>query len=184
MQTLIKLPVSDAIRNTTNFRNFERRKEHLNFVCKRLRQIIDLNQNKRSSFSDLYKFQKEISTSREDEQRCKPISIADGLPDNMFVNEGNQQKNYSNILIFSYSEHKIRTCLPTKTGSTSWSITLSQIAEPDKEEHHQWEYSERLAENAVVMDEQVKSKIGELGWVTFMTVRHPMARLYSAQSAK
>jgi len=42
-QSIIKLHVSDAVKKNKTFRNFEKRKEHLNFICKRLRQIINLN---------------------------------------------------------------------------------------------------------------------------------------------
>ena len=78
----------------------------------------------------------------------------------------------------------MRTCLPTKTGSTTWTLTLSQIAEPNKEIYYDWAYTERMAKNAIMMAEQVEPKVGELGWITLMTVRHPMARLYSAWNDK
>ena len=38
--------------------------------------------------------------------------------------------------------------------------------------------------NAWLLEEQVKTKTGDHGWMSLMTVRHPMARLYSAWKDK
>jgi len=41
-----------------------------------------------------------------------------------------------------------------------------------------------MLKNAWLLEDQVKAKTGDLRWMSLMTVRHPMARLYSAWKDK
>ncbi|CBY18568.1 unnamed protein product [Oikopleura dioica] len=171
---IIQFPVNDTIKDNPTFQTFQKRKEHLNFVCQRIRQVIDLNQENADNFDELDRFQKELKSSTADENVCKPITHPAGLLDNLFKSE----------------EYKIRTCLPTKTGSTSWLRTLISLEtyhgskRPD-EVHESWgSYSQKMLKNAWLLEDQVKAKTGDLRWMSLMTVRHPMARLYSAWKDK
>jgi hypothetical protein len=162
---------------------------HLNFVCQRLRQVIDLNQKTDDNFDELERFQKELASSAADEKICKPITHPAGLLDNLFKSEGIQSKSVKIFLTF-FVEYKIRTCLPTKTGSTSWLRTLISLEtyhgskRPDEVDESWGSYSQKMLKNAWLLEDQVKTKTGELGWMSLMTVRHPMARLYSAWKDK
>ena len=85
---IIQFPVNETIKENPIFQTFQKRKERLNFVCARIRQVIDLNQKSTDNFDELDRFQKELARSFADEKICKPITHPAGLLDNLFKSEG------------------------------------------------------------------------------------------------
>lgn len=168
--SIISYPVNDEIREHPIFKTFEKRKERVEFVCDRMRQITKLEPN----YTTRIQFQRDILLSLPDNEECKPIIHPAGLIDNLFMTE----------------EYKIRTCLPTKTGSTSWLRTLLSLQKyhgkksPEEVRESWGSMQEKMPRNGWLLEEAAKSKDGSHGWLTLMTVRHPFARLYSAWKDK
>ena len=50
---IIQFPVNETIKESPIFQTFQNRKAHLNFVCQRLRKVIDLNQKNDDNFDEL-----------------------------------------------------------------------------------------------------------------------------------
>ena len=67
----IVYPLSDEVRSSPLFTEFESRKKFLQYACKRSRQIFDKNMG----FHEKVRLQKEINegTAKPDEKECIPV---------------------------------------------------------------------------------------------------------------
>ena len=85
---------------------------------------------------------------------------------------------------------KFHACLTTKTGSTNWLKTLISLVRPGKapEKLTKWDVWVTGLERFPFYPAQAKvfreGRGANDGYMTFLTVRHPLSRLYSAWKDK
>ena len=110
----------------------------------------------------------------KDENLCVPVLPKEGSSENHFYDD----------------KHKFHVCLPTKTGSTNWLKALlslyayNGLMNPEEVDANLVYKIPQMPRFGNELHEFIQGRQGKEGYFTMISVRHPLARLYSAWKDK
>lgn len=165
---VIKFPVPEFLKKTQTFDDLQKRKQFLNNACLYASRVYE--KSKTLNHEGRIKLQKEIQELHESkgEKPCIPA-----LP-----NRGSKLGHFYN------DTFKFSVCLPTKTGSTNWLKALVALVKDKQPEYvsdrDTWYGLDRFPQTPGEASQFKKGRTVDQGFMTFITVRHPLSRLYSA----
>ena len=130
-------------------------------------------------------------------EKCVPSLPLKGNRYSHFYNDQEKfrtvftQKNFAFIYDANSQRKPISVCLPTKIGSTNWLKALASLIKDEGHYHPGqmnqkdiWGTVERFPKEVKEVIEYRRGRAPEDGYMTFIPVRHPFARLYSAWKDK
>lgn len=171
----IQYPLGEKIKNTKMYKTFNDRNHFLKRSCKFSKSIY--SESPQWTHAQRLQFQHQLIDPNHcmtEESECIPALPKLG---------GKLEHFYNDTFKFS-------VCLPTKTGSSNWLRGLSSLIKmgnpPPEEvaERDIWYGVDRFPKESDDLKKFRESRTPANGYMTMITVRHPLARLYSAWKDK
>ena len=173
----IQYPMSEQLKNTKMYKIFTERREFLKKSCQ-YAQSIHL-ESPQWTHTQRLNFQHQLldpTHCMAEEPACIPALPKTG---------GKLEHFYNDLPVFKFA-----VCLPTKTGSTNWLrglVSLIKMGNPPPEDlidSDIWYGVDRFPTQTDELTQFRKLRTSAQGYMTMMTVRDPLARLYSAWKDK